>query len=82
MHAIEQAARTINGERVETFSRDVSVGGALLRVDVRRGDFHLSLTDGGGLELACCGDAALDALVVALSFATEALDDQRLGACR
>lgn len=32
-----------------------------------------------GIEIACCGDAALTAIMKALAFAQEAIDDQRCG---
>lgn len=46
------------------------------------GDFHFSpiKDDGGqivGFEVACCGDAGLNALMKALDFAWDALNDQR-----
>lgn len=46
------------------------------------GDFHFDpVTDDDGvvfgIKIACCGDAALDAVMKALDFARDALDDQR-----
>ena len=46
------------------------------------GDFHFgNVTDEGGrivgVEIACCGDAGLNAIVKALDFARDALNDQR-----
>ncbi len=46
------------------------------------GDFHFEpVTDDDGevfgIEIACCGDAALDAFMKALEFACEAINDQR-----
>ena len=46
------------------------------------GDFHFSpVTDEdgemGGIQIACCGDDGLNALMKALAFATQTLDDQR-----
>ena len=46
------------------------------------GDFHFRpVTDEAGemvgIQIACCGDDGLKALMKALAFATQALDDQR-----
>ena len=46
------------------------------------GDFHFSPIHDkygrlAGVEMSLCGDAALDAVIKALSFARRALDDQR-----
>ena len=46
------------------------------------GDFHFEpvTSDDGeifGIEIACCGDAALDAVMKALDFARDVINDQR-----
>ena len=46
------------------------------------GDFHFSLVKNEegrpvGVHIACCGDAGLNAVMKALEFAHEAIDDQR-----
>lgn len=53
-----------------------------IRIRAEEGDFWFSpVTDGKdnavGVEIAACGDAALNAIVKALDFAREVLNDQR-----
>ena len=62
-------------------------GRTYLSIVCECGDFHFSpVTDGHvtdetkrliGIEIACCGDAGLTALMKALEFAQLALNDQR-----
>lgn len=53
-----------------------------LRLVCLEGDFNFEplVDDDGvvfGIKIACCGDAALDAVMKALDFARDALNDQR-----
>lgn len=105
MFAIEEGIQKINGETVETFSREIAEvntgllveagttgykggicrdagGRTYLSIVCQCGDFHFSPVkdDEGrqvGVVVACCGDAGLNAIVKALEFAQEALNDQR-----
>ena len=105
MYAIEEGLKKINGETVETFSREVvetntsllveagttgykggccrdAGGRTYLSIICECGDFHFSrvTNDKGqfiGVEIACCGDAGLSAIMKALEFAQAALNDQR-----
>lgn len=105
MYAIEEGLKKINGETVETFSREVvetntgllveagttgykggccrdAGGRTYLSIICECGDFHFSrvTNDKGqfiGVEIACCGDAGLNAIMKALEFAHEAINDQR-----
>ena len=57
-------------------------GRTYLRIQCWEGDFHFETIadDKGtpvGVEIACCGDAGLNAVVKALDFCREALNDQR-----
>ena len=105
MYAIHTSTAKINGEKVQTFSREISNGGAELTVEAGTtgfrecadrehgaraylsvacdcGDFYFSpIMDEDcdrpvGFEMACCGNAGLDALVKALNFSLKALVDQ------
>ena len=55
-------------------------GRTYLRLEYSAGDYHIRpvADDRGaaGVEIVCCGDAGLDALVKALDFAREAFSDQ------
>ena len=105
MFAIEEGLKKINGEMVETFSREVtetntgllveagttgykggicrdSGGRTYISIVCECGDFHFGTVkdDAGrivGVEIACCGDAGLNAIMKALEFAHEAINDQR-----
>lgn len=47
------------------------------RVKCLGGDFHFStLSEGEGIEIACCGDDSLSALMKALEFSCQAMNDQ------
>lgn len=55
-----------------------------LCIEALCGDFHFSeVTDeegnAVGMEIACCGDDGLNALMKALEFSCQAMDDQRCG---
>ena len=57
-------------------------GRTYLRIQCWEGDFHFeTITDDNGrpfgVEIACCGDAGLDAVIKALDFCRDALNDQR-----
>ena len=57
-------------------------GRTYLRLECKEGDFFFeTITNKSGtpvgVEIACCGDAALDAVMKALDFAAEVIDDQR-----
>lgn len=57
-------------------------GRTYISVICERGDFHFEkVTDEDGqavgVEIACCGDAGLNAVMKALEFARETIDDQR-----
>lgn len=57
-------------------------GRTYLRLECRKGDFYFdTITDDGGtvvgVEIACCGDAALDAVMKAVDFVRDAVNDQR-----
>ena len=57
-------------------------GRTYLSIVCECGDFHFGkVTDDDGhvvgVEIACCGDAGLDAVMKALAFALDALNDQR-----
>ena len=57
-------------------------GRTYLRLECWAGDFHfetISDEDGApiGVEIACCGDAGLNAVMKALDFAREVINDQR-----
>ena len=57
-------------------------GRTYLRIECRAGDFHFGTVqdDDGtpvGIEIACCGDAGLDAVMKALDFCLDVLNDQR-----
>ena len=57
-------------------------GRTYLRFECWAGDFHFdTVTDEDGtpigVEIACCGDAGLNAVMKALEFAHEAINDQR-----
>ena len=59
-------------------------GRVYLRLECFCGDFHFDPVvdeDGEvcGIEVACCGDDALDAVAKALKFLKEAVDEQRFG---
>ena len=59
-------------------------GRTYLCIACRRGDFHFgNITDEDGtpvgVEIACCGDAGLDAVIKALDFCLDVLNDQRCG---
>ena len=91
MFAIEAGHKKINDRIVETFERSVmdhqtpcrkAGGRTYLSLMCLEGDFHFEpVTDDDGevfgIEIACCGDAALDAFMKALEFACEAINDQR-----
>ena len=105
MYAIEEGLKKINGETVETFSREVvetntgllveagttgykggccrdAGGRTFISIVCECGDFHFGSVkneDGQivGVEIACCGDAGLNAIMKALEFAREAINDQR-----
>ena len=52
-----------------------------LRIECWEGDFHFgTITDDEGtpvgVEIACCGDAGLNAVMKALAFAQDAISDQ------
>ena len=64
MYAIEEGLQKINGEMVETFEREVTCGNTVLEVEA-------------GITIACCGDDGLNAIMKALEFAHEAINDQR-----
>lgn len=105
MYAIEEGLKKINGETVETFSREVAEPNAALIVEAGTsgysggacrdaggrtylsvicecGDFHFgSIKDDAGktvgVEIACCGDDGLNAIMKALEFMQTAVNDQR-----
>lgn len=57
-------------------------GRTYLRVKCENGDFHFEpVTDAAGtvvgIEIAACGDAGLNAVMKALSFAEQVINDQR-----
>ena len=57
-------------------------GRTYLALVCMEGDFHFEpvTSDDGeifGIEIACCGDAALDAVMKALDFARDVINDQR-----
>ena len=57
-------------------------GRTYLSLVCMEGDFHFEpvTSDDGeifGIEIACCGDAALDAVMKALDFARDVINDQR-----
>ena len=57
-------------------------GRTYLRLECWAGDFHFgTITDedgnGIGVEIAACGDAGLNAIMKALEFAHQAINDQR-----
>ena len=105
MYAIEEGLQKINGEMVETFSREVACGHTDLEVEAGTtgykggccrdagGRTYLSLLclsgdfffgpikdDEGhiaGITIACCGDEGLNAIMKALEFCQQAINDQR-----
>lgn len=105
MYAVEEGQKKINGETVETFSREIietntgliveagtsgyrggacrdSGGRTYLSIICGCGDFHFgSIKDEKGqvvgIEIACCGDDGLDAVMKALDFIQSAINDQR-----
>ena len=86
MFAIEKGMMKINGEKVETFEREVNCGCAELLVTagtngykgsgcrIAGGRTYLNLMCLDGI--ACCGDDALDAIMKALIFTGDVLTDQ------
>ena len=86
MYAITEGAKKINDVKLKTFSRNVKHVNTDLDVEAgtigcNQGDFLFDpVTDEDGkvigIEIACCGDAALMALVDSLGFAMEALMDE------
>ena len=57
-------------------------GRTYLRIQCWKGDFYFeTITDDNGtpvgVEIACCGDAGLNAIMKALDFCRDALNDQR-----
>ena len=59
-------------------------GRTYLRIQCGKGDFYFeTITDDEGkpfgVEIACCGDAGLNAVMKALDFCRDALNDQRCG---
>ena len=57
-------------------------GRTYIKIDCCCGDFHFDpiVDEDGivtGIEIACCGDDALDAVAKALRFMKETIDDQR-----
>lgn len=57
-------------------------GRTFISVVCEYGDFHFGLVKDEkdhavGVEIACCGDAGLNAIMKALEFAHAAIDDQR-----
>ncbi|MBQ7516099.1 MAG: hypothetical protein IJS96_07420, partial [Schwartzia sp.] len=59
-----------------------SGGRTFISIVCECGDFHFGkVTDENGkfigVEIACCGDAGLNAIMKALEFAHEAINDQR-----
>ena len=91
MFAIEKGMMKINGEKVETFEREVNCGCAELlvtagtngykgsgcRIAGGRTYLNLMCLDGDfHFIIACCGDDALDAIMKALIFTGDVLTDQ------
>ena len=59
-------------------------GRTYIKIECFCGDFHFDpiVEDDGtvtGIEIACCGDDALDAVAKALRFMKDTIDDQRFG---
>ena len=59
-------------------------GRTYIKIECCCGDFHFDPVveeDGTvtGIEIACCGDDALDAVAKALKFIKDTIDDQRFG---
>ena len=57
-------------------------GRTYMRIECHEGDFYFeTVTDAKGtpvgVEIACCGDAGLNAVMKALDFCRDALNDQR-----
>ncbi len=57
-------------------------GRTYIGITCEAGDFHFSLVKNEndrpiGIRIACCGDAGLNAIMKALEFAHEAINDQR-----
>ena len=57
-------------------------GRTYIGITCKVGDFHFDLVRDEedrpvGVRIACCGDAGLNAIMKALEFAHEAIDDQR-----
>ena len=105
MYAINEGLKKINGEYVDTYSREVTdcmtkltaeagttgysgspsrdAGGrTYLCLKADKGDFLFDPVfdkEGNtvGVKIAACGDAGLNALLKALSFMEQALDDMR-----
>ena len=78
--ALQVAAGT-NGYRGK---KRAGGGRTFLRFECFCGDFHFDPVvdeDGEvcGIEIACCGDDALEAVAKALKFLKEAVDEQRFG---
>ena len=77
MFAIEKGMMKINGEKVETFEREVNCGCAELLVTAGTNGYKGSgCRIAGGRTIACCGDDALDAIMKALIFTGDVLTDQ------
>ena len=59
-------------------------GRTYIRIKCLRGDFYFEPIEDDdarvtGIEIACCGDEGLDAIMKALEFAVEVIDDERCG---
>ena len=107
MFAVSENVRTVKGEPVETYRRNVidrhtglvveagtnGYGGydgkagstrtvVTLACDIGSFDFNLVKDDDGitvGIDITSCGDEALDALMKALDFVRDVLNDQMCG---
>ncbi len=105
MYAIEKGLKRINGESVETFSRDIQENQTELRVEAgttgykgnnsrdaggrsyicvmcKRGDFYFKNIQNSrgqtvGIEIACCGDEGLEALLKSLTFSRRVFCDSQ-----
>jgi len=90
---VETFERSVTGRRTELLVEAGTTGykgtpcrkaggRTYLNLVCLEGDFHFEpvANDDGeifGIEIACCGDAALDAVMKALDFARDVINDQR-----
>ena len=80
---VETYGRAVLGKTGYTGCNKRAAGGrTYIKIECFSGDFYFEpiVEEDGtvtGIEIACCGDEGLDAIMKALEFAEEVIDDER-----